>query len=407
MTVPNRVQCCIAGGGPAGLMLGYLLARAGVTVAILEKHADFLRDFRGDTVHPSTLDIMDDLGLLDRFLLLPHQKVDRLAGQFGDKRYELADFRHLPVRAPFIAMMPQWDFLNFLAEEGARYPGFHLLMEAEATDLITEGDHVKGLRLTTSDGAKTIEADLVVGADGRGSILRERAGLHIENLGAPMDALWFRLPRDGTDPADTMGRFDRGRIFVMINRGDYWQIAYVIPKGSLEDLRAKGLDAFREDVVAAAPFTASHVGEIKSWDDVKLLEVRVDRLTNWYKPGLLCIGDAAHAMSPIGGVGINLAIQDAVAAANLLAQPLLEKRLTEQDLRAVQKRRELPTRILQRAQVTAQTNIIAPALSGTEEVRAPWPLRLFDRFPLLRRLPARFMGLGIRREHVSEFIRDR
>jgi len=386
-------------------MLGYLLARAGLRVLVLEKHADFLRDFRGDTVHPSTLEVMGELGLLDRFLKLPHQKVAKLAGQFGDLRFELADFSHLPVRCRFIAMMPQWDFLTFLAEEGKRYPGFNLVMQGEATDLIEEGGRVVGVKAKTPGGAIEVRADLVVGADGRASVLRDRSGLPVENIGAPMDALWFRVSRAASDPDETMGRFDPGRIFVMINRGDYWQLAYVIPKGSLEKLHAAGLAAFRDAVAKAAPFAARRVQEIASWDDVKLLSVRVDRLTSWYRPGLLFIGDAAHAMSPVGGVGINLAVQDAVAAANILAKPLLGAAAGVAELRAVQNRRAFPTRVTQSLQVAVQNNVIAPALAGTTGLKPPLFLRLLARWPYLRRIPARLVGLGVRREHVAPFIR--
>ncbi len=318
---PSAVTCCVAGGGPAGMMLGFLLARAGVRVMVLEKHADFLRDFRGDTIHPSTLELMHELGLLEEFLRVPHQEMPRLIAQFGDTSLAVADFTHLPTRCKFIAMMPQWDFLDFLARHGARYPGFHLEMRAEATALIEEAGRVIGVRGTAADGPFEVRADLVVAADGRSSVLRERAGLHVEDLGAPMDVLWFRLSRAPGDPAATMGRFDAGRIFVLLNRGPHWQCGYVIPKGSAEDVRRRGLDAFRASVAALMPFAADRVAEIRGWDDVKLLTVRVDRLRQWYRPGLLCIGDAAHAMSPVGGVGINLAIQDAVAAANRLWRP--------------------------------------------------------------------------------------
>ena len=402
-----KTQCCIAGGGPAGLMLGYLLARAGVQVIVLEKHADFLRDFRGDTVHPSTMEVMGELGLLDRFLELPHNKVEKLTVQFGDLRTELADLTHLPVRAPYIAMMPQWDFLSFLAEEAQRYPSFTLGVQCEVTGLIENDGQVTGLTATTPDGSIEVQADLVVGADGRGSVLRQESGLHIETVGAPMDVLWFRVSRAASDPTDTMGRFDPGRILVMINRNEYWQLAYVIAKGTLDKVRAAGLDAFRETVVKVAPYLADRMGEIQSWDDVKLLTVRVDRLTNWYKPGLLFIGDAAHAMSPVGGVGINLAIQDAVAAANILAPEFAKGSVTTDNLRAVQTRRAFPTRITQKLQVLMQNNIIAPALAGPGgKPKPPLFIRAVARFPFLRQIPARAFGLGVQPEHVSLFIRD-
>src|SRR6476620_1235710 len=320
------VRCCIAGGGPAGMMLGLLLARAGVDVLVLEKHADFLRDFRGDTLHPSTLEVMHELGLLEGLLGLPHQKVTRLRGQFGDLALTVADFSHLPTQCRFIAFMPQWDFLNFLAKEGGRYPTFQLRMRTEVTDLIEEAGVIVGVRAQTANGSLEVRASLVVSADGRHSAIRRRAGLPVEEFGAPMDVLWFRLPRRSSDPEDPIGRFDTGRIFIMLNRGQYWQCGFAIHKGSLDQLQARGLQAFRDNVAQLAPFLADRVGELQDWEAIKLLTVQVDRLRQWYRRGLLCIGDAAHAMSPVGGVGINLAIQDAVAAANRLADPLARGR---------------------------------------------------------------------------------
>lgn len=401
-----KTQCCIAGGGPAGLMLGYLLARAGVRVTVLEKHADFLRDFRGDTVHPSTLEIMVELGLIDRFLKLPHQKVSKLGGMIGETPVKIADFTHLPVREKYMAMMPQWDFLNFIALEAAKYPTFTLLMNTEATDLIEHDHTVVGVRAKSPEGPKDILADLVVAADGRASVLRARADLTVEDLGAPMDALWFKLPVEPEDTGETMGRFGAGAILAMLYRGDYWQCAYVIPKGSLETLKAGGLDAFRDAVAFASPFKRERLNAIASWDDVKLLTVRVDRLQQWYRPGFLCIGDAAHAMSPIGGVGVNLAVQDAVAAANILAKPLKAGTIELSDLREVQKRRMFPTRVTQAIQVVAQNNIIGPTLKLREQPKPPFAVRLMQRFPILQRIPARVLGLGVRREHVADFIRD-
>lgn len=402
-----KTECCIAGGGPAGLMAGYLLARAGVQVIVLEKHGDFLRDFRGDTVHPSTLDIMDELGLLDRFLKLPHQKVEKLTGLVGDTPVAIADFTHLPVRAKYIALMPQWDFLNFLAEEGKRYPGFDVLMKTEATDVIEADGSVVGVRARGDDGtSRDILADVVIAADGRGSVLRDRAGLTVEDLGAPMDALWFKVPAHPDDSDQTMGRFGAGYILVQLFRGDYWQCAYVIPKGALGNIQAKGIEAFRDLIFEAGPFDRERLKAIRSWDDVKLLTVRVDRLKTWYRPGFLAIGDAAHAMSPIGGVGVNLAVQDAVAAANQLARPLREGTVSVSDLEAVQTRRMFPTRVIQATQVAAQNNIIGPTLRLKEKPTPPFALRLMQRFPVLRRIPARVLGLGVRREHVAEFIRD-
>ena len=398
---PSAVTCCVAGGGPAGMMLGFLLARAGVRVMVLEKHADFLRDFRGDTIHPSTLELMHELGLLEEFLRVPHQEMPRLIAQFGDTSLAVADFTHLPTRCKFIAMMPQWDFLDFLARHGARYAGFHLEMRAEATGLIEEAGRVIGVRGTAAGGPFELRADLVVAADGRSSVLRERAGLHVEDLGAPMDVLWFRLSRAPGDPAAIMGRFDAGRIFVLLNRGPHWQCGYVIPKGSAEDVRRRGLDAFRASVAALMPFAADRVAEIRGWDDVKLLTVRVDRLRQWYRPGLLCIGDAAHAMSPVGGVGINLAIQDAVAAANLLWEPLRAGRPTVAHLRRVQARRQWPTRVTQGLQVLVQRRVITQALQGGQaRLTPPLAIRLLARYPFLQRLPARMVGVGIRAEHV-------
>jgi len=397
-----QTRCCVVGGGPAGMMTGLLLARAGVDVVVLEKHADFLRDFRGDTIHPSTLELMHEIGVLDEFLTLPHEKARLLKVQVGGSSIPLADFSHLPTQCQFVALMPQWDFLNFLAKQGARYPTFHLRQSTNAVGLIEEGDRVAGVRATGPEGEVEIRTDLVIGADGRHSTVREKAGLHIQELGAPMDVLWFRISRQAGDPEETMGHFDAGRILIMINRGSHWQFGYIIMKGSAEENRRRGLDAFRGDVVKLAPFSANRQEEIRNWDDVKLLTVRVDRLLHWYKPGLLCIGDAAHAMSPIGGVGVNLAVQDGVAAANLLAKPLREGRLTTDHLRQVQQRRLLPTRIIQSMQVLVQKQVVSKVLSGsgTGPMQPPLPLKLFARFPVLRRLPARLIGLGVRPEHV-------
>lgn len=401
--MPNTlsVQCCIAGGGPAGMMLGLLLARAGVSVLVLEKHADFLRDFRGDTLHPSTLEIMHELGVLEQFLQLPHQKVPRINAQFGDLAFTVAEFSHLPTQCRYVAFMPQWDFLNFLVEVGSRYPMFRISMHTEVTHLIESGGSVVGLRAETPTGPLEVRAPLVVGADGRHSIVRKRAGLVVEELGAPMDVLWFRLSRQSNDPADPMGRFDAGRIFIMLNRGDYWQCGFVIAKGSLDDIRAQGLPLLRESVAKLAPFTADRVHELQDWEQIKLLTVQVDRLRQWYKPGLLCIGDAAHAMSPVGGVGINLAIQDAVATANLLAQPLRDSRVTEPDLAKVQTRRAWPTEMTQRVQLLVQNRVISRVLGSKGPLRPPSALRLLARFPVLRRIPGRMIGLGVRPEHVQ------
>jgi len=395
-----KTTCCIAGGGPAGMMLGFLLARAGVAVTVLEKHKDFLRDFRGDTVHPSTLELMYELGLLDEFLKLPHERVGHLSGQVGADRVTIADFSHLPTHCKFVALMPQWDFLNFLAAHGKRYPSFDLRMRAEATDMIEAEGRVVGLRAKTPDGDLDIRADLVVGCDGRHSTIRERAGLQVDDIGAPIDVLWFRVSRRGDDSAETFGHLEAGRMMVMLNRGDYWQCAYVIPKGGIDRVKEKGLPAFRDSVLAMSPFLRDRAGELKSWDDVNLLTVAIDRLREWSRPGLLCIGDAAHAMSPIGGVGINLAVQDAVAAANILAAPLQAGSLTSKQLQAVQRRRTLPMRVIQWLQVQIQNNVLAPTLATTQRPTAPFAVKFFNWFPILRRIPARIVGLGVRPEHV-------
>ncbi len=397
---PHRVTCCIAGGGPAGIMLGFLLARAGVAVLVLEKHRDFLRDFRGDTIHPSTLQIMHELGLLEAFLARPHQQVRELRGIVGDTEIKLADFRHLPTRCKFIALMPQWEFLNFLAEAGGRFPGFHLGMESEVTDLVEEAGRIVGLRAQTPDGPIEVRADLVIGADGRHSIVRERAGLTVNNLGAPIDVLWMRLSKQPGDPGQSAGRINYGRMLVTLDRGDYWQCAFVIRKGGFDAIRERGLAGFRDDIVRIAPFLRDRVAELHDWDDIKLLTVAVDRLERWWRPGLLCIGDCAHAMSPIGGVGINLAIQDAVATGNILARPLRDGRLTDADLQAVQRRRTLPTRLIQGMQVAVQQRILDPVIGSDKPIAAPWPLRLFNRLPWLARIPARLIGVGFRPEHV-------
>ncbi|GMT96088.1 FAD-dependent oxidoreductase [Corallococcus caeni] len=404
MAAPTlTTQCCIAGGGPAGMMLGLLLARAGVEVKVLEKHADFLRDFRGDTLHPSTLELMHELGWLDELLALPHSEARDLRFQFGTHDVQVGDFRHLPTHARYLAFMPQWDLLDFIARKAAMYPGFQLLRRTEVTDLVRDDKgQTVGVRARTPEGPLEVRASLVVAADGRTSTLRQQSGLEVKVLGAPMDVLWFRVSRRPEDGDPPLGRFERGQVFILINRGAQWQCGQVIPKGGIASVQARGLKSFRDDLAKSMPFLASRAGEIRSWDDVKLLTVRVDRLRTWYQPGLLCIGDAAHAMSPVGGVGINLAVQDAVATANLLAGPLLARHVTTRDLRRVQQRRELPTRLTQRAQVLIQNRVVAPVLRkhALGNGRPPLPLWLLRHVPALRRIPARLIGLGVRPEHI-------
>jgi 2-polyprenyl-6-methoxyphenol hydroxylase-like FAD-dependent oxidoreductase len=396
-----EVHCCIAGGGPAGMMLGFLLARAGVDTLVLEKHADFLRDFRGDTVHPSTLELIYELGILDDFLRRPHQELAEIGALIEDFSVTVGDFSHLPTHCKFIALMPQWDFLNFIAEQAKAYPQFRLHMEAEVTELLKENGCIAGVRAKTPQGILEVRAHLTIGADGRHSTVREQAEMEIIDLGAPIDVLWMRVTRQTTDPNQTLGRFRAGKILVTLNRDDYWQCAFVIPKGGFDAIRQKGLPAFREDIESVAPFLRGRTNELKEWDDIKLLSVAVDRLRRWSSKGLLCIGDSAHAMSPIGGVGINLAIQDAVATANILAQPLLHGGVNDEQLHKVQARREFPTRMIQGLQVFAHKRFIGRALNGQPGLRRlPLPLKLLQHFPSLRRIPARVLGLGFRPEHI-------
>jgi 2-polyprenyl-6-methoxyphenol hydroxylase-like FAD-dependent oxidoreductase len=382
------------------MMLGFLLARSGVEVVVLEKHADFLRDFRGDTIHPSTLELMHELGILEEFLERPHQEVRELAGKVGNETIKMADFTHLPTRCKFLAFMPQWDFLNFIVEQAKRYPGFQVKMQAEATDLIEQNGQIVGVTANSPTGAMEIRAGLTVGADGRRSIVRDRAGLEVIDLGAPMDVLWMRLSRHASDPGQTLGHAEAGRIFVMIDREDYWQCGFVIRKGAADEIRKQGIEQFREDVARLEPFLRDRVSELRNWNNVSLLTVKVDRLRQWWRPGLLCIGDAAHAMSPVGGVGINLAIQDAVAAANILASKLGAGTLTDRDLAAVQRRRQFPTRVTQWLQILVQNNVISRVLGSAAPFAVPAPLRLMQRWPSLRRIPARVIGMGFRPEHV-------
>ena len=383
------------------MMLGFLLARAGVEVAVLEKHADFLRDFRGDTIHPSTLEIMYELGLLEEFLRRPHQELTRAGGQIGDHSVTIADFSHLPTHSRFLAFMPQREFLNFLAEQGKRYKTFHLHMQSEVTGLIEERGRVVGVRATAPNGPMEIIADLVVGADGRHSTVRQQAGLEVINRGAPIDVLWMRLSREPGDSNQTLGRIKAGKILVTLDRGDYWQCAYVIPKGEFAAIQSAGMPTFRQQIAEVAPELAGRVNDLKDWSDIKLLTVVVDHLRHWSKPGLLCIGDSAHAMSPVGGVGINLAVQDAVAAANILWRSLFRGTLRDEELQAVQKRREFPTRMTQKLQVFAHRRLIFPTLKNQRGIRAlPLPFKLLQMFPVLQRLPARMIGMGFRPEHV-------
>ena len=393
--------CVIAGGGPAGMMLGYLLARAGVDVTVLEKHKDFLRDFRGDTVHPSTLQIMHEVGLLEKFLKLPYTKIHTGNLQFDDRNFVIGDFGLLPTLCKFIALMPQWDFLDFLAGEARQFPNFHLLMETEAKDLLAQGERIAGVIATGPRGHMQIRAGLTVAADGRNSILRDKSGLKLVDLGAPFDVLWLRLPVEKTDPVDLVGRVKGGQLFVMIFRTDYWQCAYLIPKGGFDAIKAEGLSKFRARLKSIAGFAAGRVdAAISDFDQVKLLTVTVNRLAQWSRPGLLCIGDAAHAMSPIGGVGINLAVQDAVATANILG-PVLRKGVPKSaDLKKVQARREFPTRVIQAFQVAAQNLMLAPTLKATATPKPPLFVKALNAWPWLRQFPARLIGMGVRPEHV-------
>jgi 2-polyprenyl-6-methoxyphenol hydroxylase-like FAD-dependent oxidoreductase len=396
----EATRVCIAGGGPAGIMLGYLLARAGIDVTVLEKWPDFFRDFRGDTIHPSTMQILHELGLLEEFLALPHSVMRQMVLHADGREIPVADFARIRARCPYIAFIPQWDFLNFLASKGRALPAFHLLMETEATDLIREDGAVVGLRAKNKDGAFDIRAELVVGADGRHSTVRERSGLASRALGSPIDVLWFRLSARGSDPEQSFGYVGRRQALVLLDRRDYWQCARLIPKGGFEDIKARGIEAFRQDIATLVPMLAPSVGELASFDQVKLLSVAIDRLDTWHAPGLLMIGDSAHAMSPIGGVGINLAIADAVAAANVLVPTLKRGPVRTEALARVRARRMLPTRIIQRMQALMQDRVLAPMIGSPGAARLPLALRLFARIPALRALPAYMIGIGIRAEHI-------
>ncbi len=397
----TNTTCCIVGGGPAGVMLGYLLARSGVQVTVLEKHADFFRDFRGDTVHPSTLQVLYELGMLDDFLKLPHQQLSSVSGVFGGYAFKAADFTHLPTHCKFVALMPQWDFLDFLSTKAKQFSSFELRMQHEAVDLVRVYGRIAGVRAQTPTGSADIYADLVIGCDGRHSTIRQAASLEVIEHGVPIDVLWFRISRHSDDPEQLLGNINYGRALVLLNRGDYFQAGLLIGKGSFEGMKAQGLEAFREIIRRIAPHLGDRVEELKDWDQIKLLSVQINRLRQWYRPGLLCIGDAAHAMSPAGGVGINLAIQDAVATANLLADPLLEGCVRESDLARVQQRREFPTVVTQQLQVFAHRQL-AKVFQNPGPANASWQLKAVFHIPGIQRLTARTIGMGVRPEHIKD-----
>ena len=395
-----KTTCCVVGGGPAGVMLGYLLARQGVRVTVLEKHQDFNRDFRGDTVHPSTLEVMYELGLLEDFLKVPHQQLTSVSGVLGDFHFKAADFSSLPTHCKFVALMPQWDFLDFLSGKAKQFPGFDLRMQHQAVDLIREAGRIVGVRVQTPDGPVEIHADLVIGCDGRHSTVRKAAMLEVIERGVPIDVLWFRIRRESDDPEQLLGNLNYGRALVLINRGSYFQAGLLIQKGSFDAIKSQGLEAFRQIISRIAPYVADRVEELKDWDEIKLLTVQINRLRQWHRPGLLCIGDAAHAMSPAGGVGINLAIQDAVATANLLGEPLLEGCVTEDLLARLQCRREFPTRVTQEVQVLAH-NGMQRIFQNPGPAQAPWQLKVAVQIPGIQHLTARVIGMGVRPEHVK------
>jgi 2-polyprenyl-6-methoxyphenol hydroxylase-like FAD-dependent oxidoreductase len=404
-----QTTCCVVGGGPAGVMLGYLLARTGVEVTVLEKHKDFNRDFRGDTVHPSTLEVMYELGILEDFLKVPHQQLNSTGGVFGDFAFRAADFTSLPTHCKFVALMPQWDLLDFLSAKAKGFPSFNLRMQNEAVDLINEGGRIRGVVAKTPAGQAEIRADLVVGCDGRHSVTRTAAHFEVLEQGVPIDVLWFRISRTGNDPENLFGNINYGSAMILIPRGDYFQTAQVIRKGSFEQIQRGGIEAFRNELRRIAPFLGDRVEELRDWEQIKLLSVQINRLRQWHRPGLLCIGDAAHAMSPAGGVGINLAIQDAVAAATTLAGPLRENRVTVHDLAAVQRRRIWPTRIVQTGQIAGHRLVLdrvlaGKRLNGGSRLLSMLP-RLLSRFPQLSVVPAYAMGVGVRPEHAPEFAR--
>jgi 2-polyprenyl-6-methoxyphenol hydroxylase-like FAD-dependent oxidoreductase len=396
-----ETSCCIVGGGPAGMMLGYLLARRGVAVTVLEKHEDFFRDFRGDTVHPSTLEVLKELGLLEELLKLPHQQVESLGVVIGDSVFQVADFRHVPLSCKFVALMPQWDFLNFLSSHATMLPSFQLLMRHEAVDLIREGERIVGV-IARKDGMEVrVRADLVVGCDGRHSVVRRAAGLEVVEHGVPIDVLWFRLSRMPGDPAQVLGNINYGKALILIARSEYFQAGLIIAKGSYDGVRARGIDAFRADLRQVAPWLGERVNELRDWEQIKILTVQINRLRRWHRPGLLCIGDAAHAMSPAGGVGINLAIQDAVAAANLLTGPLKQRRISAAILASVQQRRAFPTRVTQAIQLVAHRGI-ARVFESPGPIHAPWQMRVAQRIPGIQRAVGYAVGVGARPEHIRE-----
>ncbi len=394
-------SCCISGGGPAGIMLGYLLARSGIDVTVLEKWPDFFRDFRGDTIHPSTMQVLKELGLFEKFLTLPHNETKQVAVHWGSEEVIVADFTHLKSGPPFLGFIPQWDFLNFIAAEGKQYPGFHLLMETECTDLLWKEGRVVGIKAKDKEGELEIHAPLTIGADGRHSTAREKSGLTLKDFGAPIDVLWFEIPREDDGTARSLGYIDQGEMIVLIDRDTYWQCAFIIQKGDFESVKSRGIEAFRQSITKLVPNLTSNVEKITSWEQVKFLSVTVDYLPKWYMPGFICIGDSAHAMSPVGGVGINLAVQDAVAAANVLV-PAFERPsgIQESDLQAIQTRRSRPAEVTQKAQVYAHTHVIARILKTPQQLHLPWPLRMIKRFPYLRRFPAYAVGIGYRPEHI-------